>query len=59
MNKWIMIANIDLLKGFCGYYDTVLDIIVTDVNKDCTKFAYPCPAVFNSSDSYKCKVCFV
>lgn len=54
-----MIANINLLKGFCGYYDTVLDIIVTDVNKDCTKFAYPCPVVFNSSDSYKCKVCFV
>lgn len=54
-----MIVIVGLFKGFCGYYDTVLDEIKPNVYKDCTKFAYPCPVVFNSSDSYKCKFCFV
>lgn len=47
-----------ILAGFCGYYDTVLDKIVTNVKKDCTKSAYPCPGVFNSSDTYKYQVCY-
>lgn len=46
---------LNFFKGFCGYYDTELDTISMNVNRDCTKFAYPCPGVFNSSDSYKCK----
>lgn len=59
INNRITIANVPLLKGFCGYYDTVLDRIAPNVNKDCTKSAYPCPGVFNSSETYKCKFCFV
>lgn len=47
-----------ILAGFCGYYDTVLDRIAPNVNKDCTKSAYPCPGVFNSSDTYKYQVCY-
>lgn len=47
-----------ILAGFCGYYDTVLDKIAPNVNKDCTKSAYPCPGVFNSSDTYKYQVCY-
>lgn len=46
---------LNFFKGFCGYYDTELDTISMNVNRDCTTFAYPCPGVFNSSDSYKCK----
>lgn len=47
-----------ILAGFCGYYDTVLDKIVQNVKKDCTKAAYPCPGVYNSSDTYKYQVCY-
>lgn len=47
-----------ILAGFCGYYDTVLGKIVTNVKKDCTKSAYPCPGVFNSSDTYKYQICY-
>lgn len=54
-----MIENIDLLKGYCGFYDTQLNKIDQNIRRDCTSFENPCPSIFNSSDSYKCKVCFV
>lgn len=47
-----------LLAGYCGYYDTVLKKIEPNVKKDCTLFAKPCPAIFNSSDLYKYQGCF-
>lgn len=47
------------LSGFCGYFDTILNKIETNVGRDCTLFADPCPAIFNSSDLYKCKCSFV
>lgn len=46
-----------LLAGYCGYFDTVLNRIETNVKRDCTLFAEPCPSIFNSSDLYKYQGC--
>lgn len=46
------------LAGYCGYFDTILNKIETNVGRDCTLFADPCPAIFNSSDLYKYQGCY-
>lgn len=50
-----MIHVYSLNVGYCSEYNTMGNVIQEHYNADCTEHNPPCPAFYNSAESYKCK----
>lgn len=43
------------IAGFCLQYNPARDRLESDYSRKCTEMIPPCPAVFVSTEIYKCK----
>lgn len=46
------------MSGYCARFSEVHKRIINDPGLDCTKFDPPCPARFQSNESYKYQACY-
>lgn len=56
---WYIIEYLDgnsfVTLGYCTEYNVMGRVIQENYDANCTTHDPPCPAIYNSTDAYKCK----